>query len=242
MNVQHSRPTTDSTQISKGAGTTSRSKDSLKYSTSNGKKESLTPIFSPFPSYANLYTSKNKSGGSGIYTSSRANGFRISRASFSSRWTTYAGQSLSPVSAGTANSTQVNSTFPPTVSTSLNAPNMTGSFNSVYSTIPSANITSVTTTKATADCTSLDPSASATDIPASVDPGTGLLFRSSCGVTNATVAQCPYLCSRAGGGFFRECENVDITGEEPTGQFPPILCTHCLPPCTTLNTSSSLKS
>lgn len=84
-------------------------------------------------------------------------------------------------------------------------------------------------------CTLVSPSA--IDQPASVDNSTGLLFRSSCGITNFTVSQCPYLCSRAGGGFFKECSNQDLSGDEPIDQFPPIECTHCLPPCHFSNVS-----
>ena len=82
---------------------------------------------------------------------------------------------------------------------------------------------------ASAACLSVSPTA--VDTPAATDPGTGLLFRSSCGTTNATVEQCPYLCSQAGGGAFQQCSDEDLSGQEPTGQFPPIECTQCLPPC-----------
>ena len=40
----------------------------------------------------------------------------------------------------------------------------------------------------------------AVDMHASQGIGTGLLFRSSCGINPYTVAQCPYLCSQGGGG------------------------------------------
>ena len=85
------------------------------------------------------------------------------------------------------------------------------------------------TTPPKASCTTVAPGSK--DSPASKDPGTGLLFRATCGITDETVDQCPYLCSQAGGGAFKECFDVDLSGLEPTGQFPPIECTHCLPPC-----------
>lgn len=50
------------------------------------------------------------------------------------------------------------------------------------------------------------------------------------------------LCSRAGGGLFKECSNEDMSGEEPTGQFPPIECTHCLPSCPAINGNASTPS
>ena len=78
-------------------------------------------------------------------------------------------------------------------------------------------------------CTSIGPGE--VDTSASRDNDTGLLFRSSCGASDATVAECPYLCSQGGGGFLKECSNDDLTGSELTGQFPPTVCTHCLPPC-----------
>ena len=89
-------------------------------------------------------------------------------------------------------------------------------------------------------CMSVSPNA--VDSPASQDSNTGLLFRSSCGVSAATVAQCPYLCSPGGGAFFQECSTTDISGEEPTGQFPPIICTHCLPPCGNSSVSGHTKT
>ncbi|KAG7009860.1 hypothetical protein G7Y79_00001g001320 [Physcia stellaris] len=61
-----------------------------------------------------------------------------------------------------------------------------------------------------------------TDTPASRDENTGLLFRSSCGVSDATFSECPYLCSQAGGGLFKQCSKEDVTGDEPIGQFPPV--------------------
>ncbi len=90
-------------------------------------------------------------------------------------------------------------------------------------------ISTPTTSTSSPTCTSISPTA--VDAPASVDPDTGLLFRSSCGITDATVAQCPYLCSRARGALFQECNDSDLSGEEPTGRFPPIEYMHCLPPC-----------
>ena len=86
-----------------------------------------------------------------------------------------------------------------------------------------------TTTPPTPTCNVVSPTA--VDTPAATDNTTGLLFRSSCGISALTVAQCPYLCSQGGGGLFKECSNTDLSGEEPTGQFPPIQCSHCLPPC-----------
>ena len=84
------------------------------------------------------------------------------------------------------------------------------------------------TATTSASCTSLGPDA--TDTPASRDKDTGLLFRSSCGASDATVSECPYLCSQAGGGPFRQCSDEDFTGQPP-GIFPPAVCSHCLPPC-----------
>lgn len=72
-------------------------------------------------------------------------------------------------------------------------------------------------------CTPVGPDV--TDTPASRDKNTGLLFRSSCGVSDATVSECPYLCSQAGGGLFKQCSNEDFTGDEAAGQFPPAVCT-----------------
>ena len=79
------------------------------------------------------------------------------------------------------------------------------------------------TATSSGSCTSVGPDV--TDTPASRDENTGLLFRSSCGVSDATVSECPYLCSRAGGGFFKQCSNEDFSGEEHGGQFPPAVCT-----------------
>lgn len=61
------------------------------------------------------------------------------------------------------------------------------------------------------------------------------------------MAKCPYLCSAAGGGPYQQCNSEDISGNKPMGQFPPILCTRCLPPCASANgsvpsASSSLPS
>lgn len=86
------------------------------------------------------------------------------------------------------------------------------------------------------NCTSVAPGA--TDGPVSRDNNSGLLFRPSCGISKATVDECPYLCSRAGGGFFKECVNEDITGKEPVGELPTLSCTHCLPPCDQAFTTS----
>lgn len=84
------------------------------------------------------------------------------------------------------------------------------------------------TTTSPASCTSLGPDA--TDTPASRDKDTGLLFRSSCGASDATVSECPYLCGQAGGGFFKQCSDEDVTGQS-SSIYPPIICGHCLPPC-----------
>ena len=84
------------------------------------------------------------------------------------------------------------------------------------------------TTTSPASCTSLGPDA--TDTPASRDKDTGLLFRSSCGASDATVSECPYLCGQAGGGFFKQCSDEDVTGQS-SSIYPPIICRHCLPPC-----------
>lgn len=86
-----------------------------------------------------------------------------------------------------------------------------------------------TTAPPTPTCNVVSPTA--VDTPAATDNTTGLLFRSSCGISAFTVTQCPYLCSQGGGGLFKECSNSDLSGDEPTGQFPPIECSHCLPPC-----------
>ena len=89
------------------------------------------------------------------------------------------------------------------------------------------------TVTSSASCTFLGPDA--TDTPASRDKDTGLLFRSSCGASDATVSECPYLCSQAGGGLFKQCSEEDAQSSE--NMYPPVVCTHCLPPCK-MDTSS----
>lgn len=70
----------------------------------------------------------------------------------------------------------------------------------------------------------------ATDTPATTDPESGLYFRAGCGMSAPTVAECPFMCSQTKNAF-RECFQQDISGVQPMGQWPPVVCTPCLPPC-----------
>lgn len=77
-----------------------------------------------------------------------------------------------------------------------------------------------------ASCSSFGPDATATELPAVLGSG-GHLLRNTCGVTDATVSECPYLCNSSS-TLPLECHDSDISlGVGPM----PIVCIHCLPPC-----------
>lgn len=96
-----------------------------------------------------------------------------------------------------------------------------------------------------ADCTSIAPGV--TDTPATRNDKTGHLTRSTCGTTDATVAECPWLCTQGDGGLFNGCYDRNSTGIEPLDEFPPRLCARCPPPCkqtssSSLSTTSTMTS
>ena len=88
------------------------------------------------------------------------------------------------------------------------------------------------------DCTSITPGA--TDTPANRNATTGRLSRSTCGITDGTVEECPWLCMQGNEGLFNGCYNEDFTGVVPLGEFPPLTCQQCLPPCHQTSSTSIL--
>lgn len=104
---------------------------------------------------------------------------------------------------------------------------------------PTRDSRSTDTTSSTlliSDCTSTAPGA--TDTPATRNDKTGHLTRSTCGTTDATVAECPWLCMQGDGGLFNGCYDKNSTGIEPLDEFPPLLCARCPPPCKQMSSSS----
>ena len=90
--------------------------------------------------------------------------------------------------------------------------------------LPSATGASSSACISVAPGITVDPEGPAQSGPAS----DGTLFRFDCGVTKATVAECPWLCFN--GGAAKVCVDHNITGPGPAGLYP-YICQHCLPPC-----------
>ena len=75
----------------------------------------------------------------------------------------------------------------------------------------------------------------AKDEPAIHDPDTTYIFRETCGITDKTVKECPYLCGPDGKGAIKACFPYDVSWIAGDGKE---ICTHCLPPCKTIKSES----
>lgn len=97
--------------------------------------------------------------------------------------------------------------------------------------------TNTTAGNTTARCTTVDPLA--TQTPAIFVPELGESLRDSCAVTPEDVAACPYLC---GPYKTRGCSPVDLSGLVVNNGSSPLVCEHCLPPCSVGNITVSIPS